>query len=163
MTVYMGVAVMKGRVKLVGVFALCVLMLAAAGVASAHAFLKSADPGEDSSINAWPKEIRLTFTEPVELRFSIFKVYRLDAAPGTEQRRLNATAGALVSDVLQKRGDEAARADEGTSNTTRTTADVLVKLKPDLDPGAYVVMWRVLSIDTHTTQGFYVFVFTPNR
>ncbi len=145
------------------VFALCFLLVATAGVASAHAFLKSADPGEDSTITALPKEVHLTFTEPVELRFSIFKVYRLDTAPGAEQRQLNTAAGALVADVLQKRGDEAARADQGISNTTRTATDVAVKIKSDLEPGAYVVMWRVLSIDTHTTQGFYVFVFTPNR
>jgi methionine-rich copper-binding protein CopC len=154
---------MNRRHEPLGIFALCILIAAIAGVASAHAFLKSADPGEDSTVIALPKEVHLTFTEPVELRFSIFKVYRLDAAPGAEQRQLNAAAGTLVSDVLQKRGDETVRADQGISNTTRTTTDVTVKLKPDLDPGAYVVMWRVLSIDTHTTQGFYVFVFTPNR
>jgi methionine-rich copper-binding protein CopC len=152
---------MIGRVGLAGVLTLCVLASAAAGVVWAHAFLKSSDPGEDSTINAVPKEVHLTFTEPVELRFSIFKVYRLDTAPGTEARRLNAAAGALVSDVLQKRGDEAARADQGISNTTRTSTDVVVRLKPNIDPGAYVVMWRVLSIDTHTTQGFYVFVLAP--
>jgi methionine-rich copper-binding protein CopC len=132
-------------------------------VAAAHAFLKSAEPGEDSKVAARPAEVRVAFTEPVELRFSIFKVYRIDMDPGSELRRLNAAAGSLVSEVLQKRGDEDARADQGISNTSRTATDVAIKLRPNLTPGAYAVMWRVLSIDTHTTQGFYVFVFAPSR
>lgn len=65
-----------------------------------------------------------------------------------------------MSADLLKRGDEAARSDAGVANTTRTSTDIVVRLK-DLEPGAYVLMWRVLSVDTHTTQGSFVFVYTP--
>ncbi|TMI77942.1 MAG: copper resistance protein CopC, partial [Bacillati bacterium ANGP1] len=54
----------------------------------------------------------------------------------------------------------ASRSDAGVANTTRTSGDIVLRLK-DLGPGAYVVMWRVLSVDTHTTQGSFVFVYTP--
>jgi methionine-rich copper-binding protein CopC len=146
-----------------GICAICAAALAIPSVITAHAFLATAAPAEDSTVTSAPKEVRLAFTEPVETRFSIFKVYRLDMDPVVETQRLNAAAGALVSDVLQKRGDEAARADAGLATTTRTSSDIVIGLKPDPRPGAYVVMWRVLSIDTHTTQGFFVFVFAPAR
>lgn len=133
------------------------LVLLWTGVAAAHAYLKASDPPEETTINAAPTAVRLIFTEPVEIRFSIFKVYRLDIDPGMEMRRVNAAAGALMSNVLQKRGDEAERADAGVDAASRTTTDVAIKLKPELKAGSYVVMWRVLSIDTHTTQGFFVF------
>lgn len=141
----------------------CLLAMVIAGPASAHAFLRVADPAEDSTVTTPPSEIRLGFTEPVEIRFSIFKVYRLDAAPSIELRRLNALAGALMSDVLTRRDDEGARADAGISTSARTATDITLRLKPDLQPGAYVVMWRVLSVDTHTTQGFHVFIIAPRR
>lgn len=136
-----------------------VLLLIPVGHVLAHAFLRSTDPTEESTITNEPKEVRLEFTEPVEIRFSIFKVYRLNVDPGFEMRRLNAAAGALVSDVLRKRGDEEARADAGLTASSGTSTDIVIKLKRDLAPGAYVVMWRALSIDTHTTQGFHIFLY----
>jgi methionine-rich copper-binding protein CopC len=65
--------------------------------------------------------------------------------------------------VLTKRGDEAARADAGVTTTARTSTDISLRLKPDSPPGVYAVMWRVLSVDTHTTQGFHVFIVAPKR
>lgn len=137
------------------------LVLVLAGVASAHAYLKTSNPLEDSTIAAAPREVRLVFTEQVEARFSTFKAYPIQTEPGWDQRRLNAAAGNLVGEVLLRRGDEAERADDGLATTARTSAEILMRLKGDLKPGAYVVMWRVLSIDTHTTQGFYVFTYAP--
>ena len=128
--------------------------------ASAHAFLNASTPGSDSAVGTAPKEVRLTYSEPVEIRFSTFKVYKVPAAPGAEIRALQAAGGSLMAANLLKRGDEAARSDAGVANTTRTSADIVVRLK-DLEPGAYVVMWRVLSVDTHTTQGSFIFVYTP--
>ena len=134
-----------------------VLAVLAAGTAAGHAYLRASSPVEDSTVAVGPSEVRLQFTEPVEVRFSTFKVYPVPAEPGWDRRRLNAAAGALVSSVLRRTGDEGARADDGLATTARTTTEVVIRLKPGLAPGAYVVMWRVLSIDTHTTQGFFVF------
>ncbi|WP_081439952.1 copper resistance protein CopC [Meiothermus ruber] len=38
---------------------------------------------------------------------------------------------------------------------------MVIALRPGLGPGVYVVLWRVLSVDSHTTQGFFVFVVEP--
>ncbi|MDR7521638.1 MAG: copper resistance protein CopC [Armatimonadota bacterium] len=138
------------------------LALLGAGAAAAHAYLRAAEPAEDSTVAVAPSEVRLVFSEPIEVRFSTFKVYRVPADPGWDRRRLNAAAGALVSEVLRRRGDEADRADAGLATAARTTTTVTLRLRPHLAPGAYAVMWRVLSIDTHVTQGFYVFRIRPN-
>jgi methionine-rich copper-binding protein CopC len=135
-------------------------MLATSPGASAHAFLTGSAPATDSTVTSPLKEIRLSYSEPVEIRFSIFKVYRLGTAPGVGLRTLHAAAADLVTADLLKRGDEADRSDAGVANTTRTSTDIVVRLK-DLDPGAYVLMWRALSVDTHTTQGSFVFVYAP--
>jgi hypothetical protein len=128
--------------------------------ASAHAFLNASTPAADSTVTTPPKEVRLSYSEQAEIRFSIFKVYKINAAAGADMRALHAAADSLVAANLLKRGDEAARSDAGLANTTRSSDDIVVRLK-DLEPGAYVLMWRVLSVDTHTTQGSFIFVYAP--
>jgi copper resistance protein C len=141
---------------------LCVVLIAAGAIppAFAHAFLNQSAPSADSTVTTPLKEIKLSYSEQVEIHFCIFKVYKIDAPPGADAKALHAAADALVSADLLKRGDEAARADAGVANTERTSSDIVLRLK-DLQPGAYVVMWRALSVDTHTTQGSFVFTYAP--
>ena len=158
------------------------LLLSGAGLALAHAELVTATPAPKSVVGALPQEVTLSFSEPVEARFSLFKVYKLEPRPEglsggegetadatggapaelleEEALRLNGLAGALFAEVLTARGDEAARADAGAV-TADTSKEVTLALKDGLEAGDYVVMWRVLSADTHTTQGFYVFSYRP--
>lgn len=149
---------MSGWFVLVKIWAVCALVVTVPAVASAHAFLNAAQPPDGSTVTSPPSTVRLAFTEPVEVRFSTFKVYRLDSDPSVGLQKLNAVADSLVAEVLQRRGDEAQRADSGLATTLRTSTDITIKLLPNPRPGAYVVMWRVLSVDTHTTQGFFVFI-----
>lgn len=143
------------------------------GAVFAHAQLDSSDPAQDAMLDVAPTQVTLHFTERVETPFSIFKVYALgpdqtnsqettaDVPPlvGPEALRINALAGVLVSDVLMKRDDKGAdaRVDTGLSDTASTSADVTIALRSDLPAGDYVAMWRVLSEDTHTSQGYLVF------
>lgn len=142
-----------------------VLLLLAAGPAFAHADYLSSDPPRDAVLETAPAEVKITWTEPVETRFSIFKVYPLEhpslddeALAEPDFLRLNGLAGLLVAEVLQLRDDEDARADLGPIDPEPNTAQIALRLEPDLGPGAYVVMWRVLATDTHPTQGYFVFV-----
>jgi methionine-rich copper-binding protein CopC len=137
------------------------LVLLWTGVAAGHAYLQTADPAEDAVVRTPPREVRLAFSEPIEVRFSTFKIYPLRVESGWDIRRLNGAAGLLVSEVLLKRDDEALRVDAGLASAPRTSAHIVLRVRADLRSGAYVVMWRVLSIDTHTTQGFYVFTYAP--
>lgn len=53
------------------------------------------------------------------------------------------------------------RVDEGLANEERRSEQVVINLQEELSPGVYVVMWRILSIDTHATEGFFVFGYAP--
>lgn len=136
------------------------------GVAQAHADFASSEPASDATITQPLEEVRLVFTEAVELDFSLFKVYELDAA-GVDLaaqnvwQRLNGLAGALVADVLGSREDGEARVDTGLANVERKSEEIVISLEEGIPAGFYVVMWRILSVDTHGTQGFYVFEYAP--
>ncbi len=145
---------------------LALLALLLGGAASAHADMAQSTPAGNTTVTELPGAVQLVFTEPVETLFSVFKVYRLEAdvdmAADSAWKRLNGLAGALVNEVLTANDAGAeARVDEGVETASATTAEVSLSLPDDLAPGVYVVMWRVLSIDTHSTQGFLVFEYVP--
>lgn len=151
---------------------LLVLAALLLGAASAHAYLERSEPAANSLVTERPATLELHYTMAVETRFSTFKVYPLEVeAPfedpenptERERQRLNALAAQLVAEVLQARGDDDARADAGLVDTGRTTREVTLALREDLAPGVFVVMWRVLAIDTHWTEDFFVFTLLPDE
>src|SRR6202047_1738680 len=101
--------------------------------ALSHAFLNEAAPLVGGTVPASPKEIRLTFTEAIEPRFS-----GIDLTTGAG--RAIATGGAPVDPGNDKQ---------------------LVLLVPPLTPGRYRVHWHVVSVDTHRTEGEYSFTVEP--
>jgi methionine-rich copper-binding protein CopC len=105
----------------------------AATTAFAHAFLNQAVPSVDGTVPTSPKEIRLTFSEGVEPRFSGIELATADG-------RTIAT-GPAVRDP----GDD----------------KQLVLAVPPLAPGRYKVSWHVVSVDTHRTEGAYSFAIAP--
>lgn len=92
------------------------------------------------------------------MAFSVFKVYPLGSKDLASAKR---EAANLFKTALEAKNDQEQRADVGVVGNPRTAARVELKLKENLKPGAYAVMWRVLSVDTHTSQDFYVFVYQP--
>ena len=101
--------------------------------ALAHAHLDHASPAVGSTVAQPPKEIFLWFTDALEAKFSTIEVRD---AQGTAVQAGPAT---LARD---------------------NTAQLRVPLKP-LSPGTYKVFWRVLSVDTHRTQGNFTFRVGP--
>lgn len=126
---------------------LIVLLLALVlGTASAHTAVASITPAADSTVSA-PKEVVLKFSEPVELRFSTFRVMALgaDMEPVDGARAalaLKADAPALVNLPLSAR---------------TLAAQLRIPLKASLKAGAYVVAWKILSEDGHPVTGHSVF------
>jgi methionine-rich copper-binding protein CopC len=118
-------------------FVLPFAVMAAVGMAPAatrsHAFLNEAVPVVGGTLPASPKEIRLTFSETIEPRFS-----GIDLA--TSDGRTVATGAAAVDPADDKQ---------------------LVLALPQLAPGRYRVRWHVVSIDTHRTEGEYSFTVAP--
>lgn len=141
------------------------LLLMLASFAQAHAYLETSTPAENETVTT-PEPITLTFTENVQLPFSFFKVYKLadtgNLSNERERLRLNGQAGTLISEVLTKTDDEAARADTGIMTNEDASTIITLGLKEDLSPGIYLVMWRVLSVDTHITQGSFLLEYRPH-
>jgi copper resistance protein C len=96
--------------------------------AGAHAHLDRASPAPDSMVQAAPNEVTLWFTQSLEPSFS----------------------SAEVRDSSGARVDRGARVDEADSTLLHVT------LTP-LPPGTYSVHWRVVSVDTHRTEGDFSF------
>ncbi|HEY7944774.1 MAG TPA: copper resistance CopC family protein [Casimicrobiaceae bacterium] len=109
------------------VLAACAPMFAAP--AAAHAFLDHAEPAVGSTVHAAPAQVRLWFTEELEPAFSTVQ----------------------VSDASGK------RVDKGDGQVDQADRTLLRGSVPPLAPGRYRVTWRVLSVDTHTTQGDFSF------
>jgi len=112
--------------------ALAVLLWGAAG-AGAHAFLDRADPRVGSTIRTPPAQVRLWFTENLEPAFS-----------GVQ--------------VLNEAGQ---RVDKGDSQVDPSNLALLRISVQSLPPGTYKVIWRVLSVDSHVTEGDFTFRIAP--
>lgn len=114
--------------------ALCfVQSLACAPTAWAHAFLDHASPAVGSTVRVAPPAVKLWFTQELEPAFSTVRVQE---------------------DVGGKRVDK----DDATVDTDGTLLQVSL---PKLEPGRYRVTWRVLSVDTHVTEGDFTFEVVP--
>ena len=95
----------------------------------AHAFLERADPGVGSTIQTSPSEVRIRFTENIEPAVSNIQVF--DGSGKQVDKR----------DLHLDRSDHA----------------LLHISLPRLDAGIYKVLWRVVSVDTHVTNGNFTF------
>lgn len=104
------------------------------GRAWAHAFLARAQPRVGSHITKAPRELRLTFTEPVEVVLSSV------ALTGPDH------ADIPLGKLRTAPGDKAV---------------LIVPIAARLTQGAYHVVWHVVSVDTHRTQGDFTFTLEP--
>jgi methionine-rich copper-binding protein CopC len=98
-------------------------LAAAPGVVRGHAYPMIVVPPDGAALREPPREIRIQFTEGIELEFSNIVV--------------KGAGGEIFSQgKLRRLADDI----------------VAIDLKP-LRPGAYRVEWQVLSVDTHVTDG----------
>ena len=112
------------------------LLCGMAGVpahAHAHAFLDRAEPAVGSAVRASPATVRLRFTESIEPAFSTIRV--LDSG--------------------------GRRVDKGDRRVSGVDAKQMTVSLPPLPAGVYKVVWRVVSVDTHVTEGDFTFTVTP--
>ena len=106
-----------------------VILVAASARLKAHAFLKNADPGVGSTIQTSPSEVRIRFTENIEPAVSSIQVFN---ASGKE---------------VDKRDLHLDRSDHALLHVSLA----------QLGAGIYKVVWRVVSVDTHVTNGNFTF------
>ena len=110
------------------------LGLAAANQAQAHAFIDKTDPLVGGKIKEAPATVRLWYTQALEPAFSRVQVF--DAA-GKEVDRKDVRVDAKNPRLLA------------------------VSLPPGAGAGTYKVVWRVVSVDTHVTEGSFTFQVVP--
>lgn len=127
-------------------FLLALLAALSLGAAFAHTQVTAVTPRANARVTA-PKTVTLTFDEPINLRFATFKVVPLPAGADVEQ-----TAAA----ALARRDDAALRADTAPA-LSGMAARVQLPLHAGLKPGAYLIVWRVVSDDGHPVSGHSVF------
>ena len=110
-----------------------ILALAMSPRAWAHAFLDHSTPAVGSQVRGSPASVSLWFTDELEPAFSSIKVF--DA-----------------------QGKEVDAGDTAALSNDRTALKVSLRR---LGPGTYKVVWRVLSVDTHVTEGNFGFTVLP--
>ncbi len=116
------------RVLAVSVLAF-VIVGAWAAPAFAHAVLQGTDPGSGATVQRSPKDITLTFNEPVEASLGAVRAF----------------------------DSRANRIDVGAPTHPNGKASAVRVSTPGLDSGTYVVTWRVISSDAHPVRGAFTF------
>jgi copper resistance protein C len=109
------------------------ILLVGSARLEAHAFLKDAEPGVGSTVQTSPSEVRIRFTENIEPAVSSIQVF--DASGKEVDKR----------DMHLDRFDHA----------------LLHVSLPRPGAGSYKVVWRVVSVDTHVTNGNFTFRVAP--
>ncbi len=104
----------------------------AAAPAFAHAFRQSASPKVGATLEAPPRAVSITFSEAVEPAFSRI----------------------VVSGPLGFGGAGPAKA----ADDARTLS---APLRGPVPAGRYLVRWRVVSVDSHVTEGTFRFELKP--
>lgn len=109
------------------------LLIGGTSAVFAHAHLTKSQPAGGSTLKVAPADVTIWFTEALEPKFVNLQV--VDASGN--------------------------RVDQRQATVDPSDAKVLhVALKP-LAPGSYKVAWRVVSVDTHTTNGAFSFAVAP--
>lgn len=137
------------------------LVVSFATVGWSHAYLSSSSPADGEVIEGSVEAIDLEFTEGVEIAFSTFKLVRLthdfDMATPEYTARLNAIAGPMVKEVLGSQGAYEGQVATVASPSSGSVSALTLGLTKPLAVGAYLLAWRVLSVDTHVLEGFITF------
>lgn len=111
-------------------FALALIAwIVAAQIALAHSGLQRAEPPVGSTLKRPPTEVKLFFSERLEPAYSTVRV----------------------------EDDRGVRVDREDSRVDRSSPFLLRATLSPLARGTYTVIWRVLSVDSHVTEGRFTF------
>jgi len=109
------------------------LILVVTGAAAAHVFLERAEPRAGSVLRSSPTEVRLWYTGRLEPAFSTFS-------------------------VVNEGGE---RVDLGNPRVDGANGALMRASLGALAPGTYRVVWRVLAVDGHVSEGDFTFRIVP--
>ena len=100
-----------------------------ADVALGHSGLQRAEPPVESSLKRPPPEVKLYFSDPLEPDYSTVRV----------------------------KDGRGAQVDRQDAHVDASNPLLLRVTLPPLEHGTYAVIWRVLSVDSHVTEGRFTF------
>jgi hypothetical protein len=106
------------------------LLLTWQSSARAHAFLDHAEPKVGSVVSNSPVEIKIWFTQNLEPAFS----------------------------ALEVRDAQGRQVDKKDAHLDAKDKSLFLVSLPQLSAGTYTVIWHVVSVDTHKTQGRFEFI-----
>jgi hypothetical protein len=115
------------------IFLFSLLLFLSAARLSAHAFLDHSNPSVGGKVHSAPAGVRMWFTEKIDPARSSIEVF-------------NATGKQV---------------DKKDTHSDRFDHSLLQVSLSRLGPGTYKVIWRVMSADTHVTNGDFKFQVTP--
>lgn len=123
-------------------------LIAALGLsgALAHTAVTSITPAPNASVPA-PRSVQLRFSEPIELRFSTFRVMAVPAGM---------TPQAAATAALAEKADSASVVSLPLERVA-LAAQLTLPLRAGLKAGVYVVAWKILSEDGHPVTGLSTF------
>ncbi|AWN24291.1 copper resistance protein CopC [Deinococcus irradiatisoli] len=125
---------------------LFLVLLGTLSLAQAHTQVTSITPDAKTAVAA-PKAVLLTFSEPIALRFSTFRVMAVPTGKTLED-------SAKLALSLKADAPELATRPFTAGNMA---ARLRLPLKPGLKSGTYVIAWKILSDDGHPVSGQSVF------
>jgi methionine-rich copper-binding protein CopC len=134
-----------------------VAFLLGAAPALCHAHLSASTPGPGAVVKSMPSRIRLTFTEPIEMKFSRFAVAPLGLPASASASARQAAARALLGKPLG--GAHPLRCTVIPASGQAST--VIIAVDPHAKPGDYAVVWHAMSVDGHPVQDALVFRVGP--
>ncbi len=111
----------------------CLLLFPPVARVNAHAFLDHSDPPVGGKVHSGPAVVRIWFTEAIDPASSNIQVF----------------------DATGK------RVDKKDTHTDHVNHSLLQVSLSRIEPGTYKVIWRVMSADTHVTNGDFKFQVTP--
>ena len=118
------------RIRLVALAAALALLIVFPAIVSAHAQLTASTPTADSTVDAFPPEIVLTFDDPLLAETSSFEV-------------IDATGASVL-----------------TGSVDATDAHVMRATAGPLGAGAFEVRWTAATDDGHIERGTFGFTVT---
>jgi methionine-rich copper-binding protein CopC len=119
--------------RLLSIVITALYVMASASSAFAHAHLVGSSPAAGVTVKVAPTELTLRFTEALEGAF-------------------------CTVDIVDEAG---ARADAGKATLDAQDARVLHVTLAPLAKRKYKVIWKAVSVDSHTTHGDFTFTVAP--
>jgi copper resistance protein C len=105
------------------------LLVGLTSAAFAHAHLVKSQPVGGSIVKVAPRDLTLWFSEPLEPAFCTVEVV----------------------------DDSGNRFDQGKATVDASDGKILHAALKELPPGSYKAAWRVVSVDSHHTEGHFSF------